>query len=84
MLKTTRSSDNLALKAFKADGNEVVDSGGRADKTIVDLSKSKKSKNKKSKNLTRIGATGKPTFLTPGTKEVFNRLRQVFIKALIL
>ena len=32
----------------------------------------------------RIGATRKPTFLIPGAKKVFNQLRQVFPKALIL
>ena len=32
----------------------------------------------------RIGATGEPTFLTLGAKEVFNQLKPVFIKALIL
>ena len=84
MLKTTKSFDDLAPKAFKANGNKVVGSGGRVDETIVNSSKSKKSKNKKSGNLTYIGATGEPNFLTPGTKEAFNRLRQVFIKVLIL
>ena len=32
----------------------------------------------------RIGATGESTFLTPGTKEVVNQLRQAFSKAPIL
>ena len=85
-LKMTGLLD-LALKAFKADGNEVVKVGGKANKIIKDLSKSKKSKNKKSKILTYsldIRATGKPMFLTFNAKKAFNHLKQAFIKALIL
>ena len=88
MLKTTGSSDNLASKLFRADGNEVVGGGsGRADETVKNSSKSKKLKNDKSEILTRfsdIGAMGEPMFLTPGTREVFNHLRQAFIEAPIL
>ena len=32
----------------------------------------------------RIGATGEPTFLTPGAREAFNQLRQAFTEAPIL
>ena len=84
MLKTTRLSEVLALKFFRASDNEVVEVGGRADGTFRNLSKSKKLKNEKSEVQTRIGATGKTTFLTPDTKEVFNHLRQAFIEAPIL
>ena len=72
MLKTTRSSDSAA-KAFKADDDEVVGVGGRADETFKNSSKSKKAKNDKYKNSTRfsdIGATGEPIFLTPRVKTV--------------
>ena len=82
LLKTTGSS-NLALKAFRADDDEVFgDSGGRANKTVVNLSK-----NNKSRNLTyvpNIRATEESNFLTPDTKKAFNYLRLAFIKALIL
>ena len=75
ILKTTGSSD----LAQRNDDDEVVGSGG--DKN---LSKSKKSKNAKSGIQTRIRATEEPTFLTPGTREAFNQLRQAFTKAPIL
>ena len=67
MLKTTKSS-NLASRELRAD--EVVGGDGKADDR--NLSKSKKSKNVKSGIQTRIGATGKLTFLTPDAREVFN------------
>ena len=66
MLKTTGSSD----LAQRDDDDEVVGGGGDRN-----LSKSKKSKNTKSGSQTRIGATGEPTFLTPGAREAFNQLR---------
>ena len=72
MLKTNRSSD----LAQEDDDDEVV--GGDGDRN---LSKSKKSK---SRIQTRIGATGEPTFLTPGAREAFNQLRQAFTEAPIL
>ena len=69
MLKTIGSSDNLAPKVFRADGNEVVGSGdGRVNETVKNPSKPKKAKNEKSEILTHfsdIGATGEPMFLTP-------------------
>ena len=40
--------------------------------------------NVKSGIQTRIGATGKPTILTSGAREVFNQLRQAFSEASIL
>ena len=77
MLKTTGSSDSAPR--LGADDDEVVGGGGDRN-----LSKSKKSKNTKSGSQTRIGATGEPTFLTPGAREAFNQLRQAFTKAPIL
>ena len=88
MLKTIRSSKGLASKAFRADANEIVEGGGgRVNKTVKNLSKSKKSKNEKSKILTRssdIGAMGESMFLTLDARKTFNHLRQAFIKAPIL
>ena len=84
MLKTTGLS-GLALRKVE---DEVVGGGGsRVDETMRNLSKSRKSKNNKSGNLTcvpTIRATGEPIFLTSNAKEVFNYLRQAFIKAPIL
>ena len=86
-LKTNKSSEVLAPKKFKAFDNEI-DGGGdnRANETVKNSSKSKKSKNEKSGNSTRakdIGAMGKPMFLTANARKAFNQLRQAFIKALI-
>ena len=76
---------NLAPKTFRVDDNEFVeDVGSKANGTIKNSSKSKKLKNNKSENSTRIEAMEEPIFLTPGAKEAFNHLRQVFIKAPIL
>ena len=94
-LKTTGSSGSLALEVFRADDNEVVRVGGRADETVVHLSKSKKSRNlsksKMSKNdksesptCTNLGATGEPLFLTPNARKAFNHLRLAFTEARIL
>ena len=81
MLKTTRSSEELASKAFMAGNNEVVGGGGdRANKIIVDLSKSKNEKFRKSTHMPNIGITGEPNFLIPNTKKAFNYLRLAFIK----
>ena len=80
MLKTTRLS-NLASR-LGANNNAVVGDGGKADDK--NLLKSKKSKNAKSKIQMRLGAMGKPIFLTSNAREAFNQLRQVFTKALIL
>ena len=76
----TGSSD-LAARLGE-DDDEIVGGGGKADDK--NLSKSIKSKNAKSGKQMRIGATGKPTFLTPGARKTFNQLKQAFTKALIL
>ena len=82
MLKTTRLFGSAPAE------DEVVRGGdGKADKTVKNLSKSKKPKNDESKNLTHIptiGATRESTFLTSGVRKTFNHLRQVFNKAPIL
>ena len=75
MLKTTGSSD----LAQRDDDDEVIEGGGNRN-----LSKFKKSKNVKSRIQKRLGAMGEPIFLTLDAREVFNKLRQVFIKAPIL
>ena len=77
MLKTTRSSDSAPK--LGADVDAVVGGGSKADDR--NLSKSKKSKNAKSGKQTRIGATRKPAFLTPGARKALNQLRQAFTKA---
>ena len=48
MLKTTRSTDS-APRALGVDDNKVVGVDGRADGTVRNSSKFKKSKNKRSK-----------------------------------
>ena len=53
-------------------------------KLIIGICLSLKVKNAKCGIQTYIKVTRKPIFLTPGAKEIFNQLRQVFIKALIL
>ena len=75
MLKTI----GLSNLAQRNNDNEVIEGGGDRN-----LSKSKKLKNTKSGIQTRIGATGEPTFLTPGAREAFNQLRQAFTEAPIL
>ena len=83
MLKTTGSSEESAPRAFRAGNDEVVGGGGgRADETVVNLSKNEKSK--KSMCMPNIKATGKPNFLTPDAKKAFNYLRLAFIKTPIL
>ena len=82
MLKTTRLLE-LASKAFRADKNQIITSGGsRANRTIVNLSKNKKSK--KSTCMSNIRATREPNFLTSNAKKTFNQLQLAFIRALIL
>ena len=83
LLKTTESSKKLASKAFRADDNKVVgDSGRRANETMVDLSKNKKSRNLM--HMPNIGAIEEPNFLSFNGKKTFNYLRFAFIKAPIL
>ena len=80
MLKTTGSSDSAL--SLRADDNEIVGGGGKAEDQ--NLSKSKKSKNVKSGVQTHLGTAGEPIFLTPNAREAFNQLRQAFIEAPIL
>ena len=83
MLKTTRSFEQLAPKTFRIGNNEVVgDGNGRADKTVVNLSKNKNSK--KSTHMPNVVAMREPNFLTSNAKKAFNHLRLAFIKTLIL
>ena len=73
----------MAPKPFKASNNEVVGGGSsRADKTVVNLFKNKKSR--KLTYIPNIEATKKPNFLNPNAKKVFNYLWLAFIKAPIL
>ena len=83
LLKTTRSSDKLTLKTFGTNDNKVVGGGsGRANETVVNLSKNNKSRNLSC--IPNIGATKKLNFLTPNAKKAFNYLWLAFIKAPIL
>ena len=84
MLKTIGSFEESALKAFRAGNNEVVRGvGDRADKTVMDLSKSKNKKFRKLMYIPNIKTTRKLNFLTPNAKKAFNHLKLAFIKALI-
>ena len=67
LLKTIGSSEKLALKAFRADNNKVAGVGGRADETVINLSKNKKSR--KSTCVPNIGVIGEPNFLASDAKE---------------
>ena len=83
ILKITRSSEKLALRAFRTDNNKVVRGGGsRADETVVNLSKNEKSK--KSMRVPNVEAMEEFNFLTLDAKKAFNHLRLAFIKAPIL
>lgn len=76
MLKTINSSRLLAPKVFRANNNKFVrSSSDRANETVLDLFKFKKSKNTISQIQMHIEAIGKYTFLTLSTKEFFNLLR---------
>ena len=66
-MKTTGSSDELAPKAFRADDDKVVGIVGRANETVVNLSKNEKTK--KLTHMPNIGATREPNFLTFNAKE---------------
>ena len=73
MLKTTRLAENLS--SLMAEDTEVGSIGGGGDckdKTVERLPLTSKNSN---------GATG---YLTPGAKQAFTQLRQVFTEALIL
>ena len=83
MLKTIKSSEELASRMFKADENEVVGSDGdKADETVINLSKNKKSR--KSTRVQNIEAIVEPNFLTPDAKKAFNHLWLAYIKVPIL
>ena len=77
-MKIIRLSD-LAPKLFKANNAKIVEGiGGKANKTVKILSKSKKLKNEKSGNLTRarnIRAIGEPLFPNSDAGKAFNLLR---------
>lgn len=64
---------------MRANNDGIVEgnSGNRAEKIVVDFSKSKKLKNAKLKILiyTNIGTMRELIFLTPNAKEAFNFLR---------
>ena len=64
---------------FKIDNNKIVRSNScKVDKTVIDLSKSYKSKNNKSKksmHISNIKAIEKLIFLTLNVKKTFNHLR---------
>ena len=79
-MKATRSS-NLALKAFRADDNKVVEVGGKANRTVSNLFKNKKFRNLI--HMPNIEATEEPNFLTLNAKKDFKYLWLVFIKASI-
>ena len=69
---------NLALKVFKTDDNEIViGDNDKTNKTVVNLSKNLM-------YMLNIGTIKKPIFLTPNAKKIFNYLREIFIKAIIL
>ena len=85
MLKTTESSEILALKTFKAGNNEVVGgSGDRDNETVVNSSKPKNEKSRKLTCMPNIGIIEEFNFLTPNIKKALKLLRLAFIKVLIL
>ena len=68
---------------FRADDNKIIGgNSSRANETVVNLSKNKKSR--KSTCVPNIGATGKLNFLISNAKKAFNYLWLAFIKAAIL
>ena len=74
LLNITKSFDLLALKMFRTDNDKVVDSSGnRTNEIVINISK-------KLMHMLNIGAIGKPNFLTPNAKKVFNHLQLAFIK----
>ena len=82
LLKTTGLSESIP-KAFKANDDKIFgNSSSKANGTVVNLSKNKKSR--KSTCISNIGAMKKPNFLTSNAKKAFNYLQLAFIKALIL
>ena len=77
---------NLVLNVFRTNDNEFVTANdGIANETVINLSN--KLKNNKSRNLMyvpNIKAMRKSIFLIFNAKKVFNYLKQVFTKPLIL
>ena len=67
MLKTTGSSQELALRAFRTSNDKLVEGGSRVDETVVNLSKNKKSR--KLTYMLNIETMGKPNFLTLNIKK---------------
>ena len=81
LLKRIKLS-KLATKMFRADDNNIVDdNGSRANRTVMNLSKNKKSR--KLTYIPNIRITKESNFLTPNAKKIFNHLQLAFIKALI-
>ena len=78
MLKTTGSSGLSAPKTFRAENDEVVRGGGRADEMVVDLSKSKNcQKSKKSQRPEKFAkaiGSEEPSFLTSDTRLAFTKI----------
>ena len=75
MLKTTKSSKELALKTFSANNNEVVGGGRRkANETV-------RNSFRKSTCVLNIRAIEEPNFLISNAKKTFNHLWLAFIKA---
>ena len=70
----------MASKTFRANDDKIIsDSGGRANETVVNLSKKNKSKNLIC--IPNIKVIGERTFLISNAKKTFNYLQLVFIKA---
>ena len=67
LLKTTGSSGESALKAFRANNNKIVEFGNKANGTVVNLSKNKKFR--KSTCMPNIRVIRKSNFLTPDAKK---------------
>ena len=75
----------MAPKAFRVNNNEVVAIGnGKANKTVMNSFKYKNNKFEKLTYIPNIDVKEKLIFSTSNTKKAFNRLLQIFIKALIL
>ena len=78
MLKTTGSSGLSAPKAFRAENNEVVEGGGRADEMIVDSSNSvekssKVEKSQKPEKFAKNIGLEEPSFLTSDIRLAFTK-----------
>lgn len=81
MLKITKLFI-LALKVFGADNNKVVSSSGRANKTVENLSQSKKPKNIKKLSKLKVKYLKYPIFLNSKANKIFyikNILNKYFL-----